>query len=99
MRKTGAAKQARQRQLIDATVTSIGRHGFAGTTLTHVAGAAGLSPGIVNFYFRSKEQLLIATLEQIAEEYEGVWRAAVAAAGESPAAPAAATDEAGFPPP
>jgi len=98
MSKASAAKEARQRQLIDATVTSIGRRGFAGTTLTHVAGEAGLSPGIVNFYFRSKEQLLIATLEQIAEEYEAFWRAAVAAAGDSPAAPLDAMIEADFHP-
>src|SRR3990172_10772343 len=98
MSKASAAKEARQRQLIDATVTSIGRRGFAGTTLTHVAGEAGLSPGIVNFYFRSKEQLLIATLEQIAEEYEAFWKEAIAAAGESPAAQLDARIEADFHP-
>ncbi len=98
MSKASAAKEARQRQLIDATVTSIGRRGYAGTTLTHVAGAAGLSAGIVNFYFKSKEQLLLATLEQIAEEYETFWNEAVAAAGESPAAPLDAMIEADFHP-
>ncbi len=68
MSKPNVVKEARQRQLIDATISTIGRRGFAGTTLTHVAGAAGLSPAIVNFYFKGKDQLLAATLAQLAEE-------------------------------
>ena len=56
-----------EHSLIDATIRAIGRYGYASTTLTHVAGEAGLSPGIVNFYFKSKDQLLLATLEQIVD--------------------------------
>ena len=69
MAKAEARKEVRRKQLIDATMRAIGRYGYASLTLTHVAGEAGLSPGIVNFYFKSKDQLLIATLENIAEEY------------------------------
>ena len=68
MAKAEAVKEIRRKQLIDATIRAIGRFGYTSTTLTHVAGEAGLSPGIVNFYFKSKDQLLLATLEQIAEE-------------------------------
>ena len=56
-------REARQRQLVESTITAIGRYGYAKLTLNHVATLAGLSPGIVNFHFRSKEQLLAATLE------------------------------------
>jgi TetR/AcrR family transcriptional repressor of bet genes len=79
--KPSIVKEARQRQLIDATISTIGRVGYSGTTLNHVAGAAGLSPGIVNFYFKSKDQLLAATLAQLAEEHESLWLAKIAAAG------------------
>jgi len=82
--KPNVVKEARQRQLIDATISTIGRVGYSGTTLTHVAGAAGLSPGIVNFYFKTKDQLLAATLAQLAEEHESLWLAKIAAAGGSP---------------
>ncbi len=82
--KPNVVKEARQRQLIDATISTIGRVGYSGTTLNHVAGAAGLSPGIVNFYFKSKDQLLAATLAQLAEEHESLWLAKIAAAGGSP---------------
>ena len=60
----------RRKQLIDATVSVIYRDGLSRLTLGKVAATAGLSTGIVNFYFRSKEQLLLDTLEFLAREYE-----------------------------
>ena len=50
--KPNVVKEARQRQLIDATISTIGRVGYSGTTLTHVAGAAGLSPGISYVHYQ-----------------------------------------------
>jgi len=96
--KPNLIKEARQKQLIEATISSIGRHGYAGTTLNHVAGAAGLSPGIVNFYFKSKDQLLAATLAKLAEEYESFWMAAIEASRQSPAAGLEAMLDADFHP-
>ncbi len=84
--------------MIDATISTIGRVGYSGTTLNHVAGAAGLSPGIVNFYFKSKDQLLAATLAQLAEEHELLWLAKIAAAGGSPEGGLDAMIEADFDP-
>src|SRR5690606_41362209 len=92
------AKPDRRRELIEATVRTIGRRGFASTTLTHVAGEAGLSPGIVNFYFKSKEQLLLATLEQITDEYAAFLREQMDKAGPSPAAQLEAMSDADFAP-
>ncbi|MEX1108553.1 MAG: TetR family transcriptional regulator C-terminal domain-containing protein [Dongiaceae bacterium] len=78
--KESQAKPDRRRELIEATIRIIGRRGYASTTLSHVAGDAGLSPGIVNFYFKSKEQLLQETLEHLVEEYDRVSQAFIAAA-------------------
>lgn len=96
MARVEAAKEVRRKQLIDATMRAIGRYGYASLTLTHVAGEAGLSPGIVNFYFKSKDQLLIATLENIAEEYNAFWQAAISKGRVSPAAGLEAMIEADF---
>ncbi len=96
MSRIVATKEARQRQLIDATIAAIGRHGYANTTLSHVAGGAGMSAGIVNFYFKSKEQLLAATLTALAEEYDAFWRAALDKAGPSAAAALDASIDADF---
>lgn len=96
MAKAEAVKEVRRKQLIDATIRAIGRFGYTSTTLTHVAGEAGLSPGIVNFYFKSKDQLLLATLEQIAEEYSAFWQAAMSKGKVAPAAGLEAMIEADF---
>lgn len=72
---------------------TIAKQGFARTTMGHVAKAAGLSQGIVNFYFKTKESLLYETLVTLAEEYEALSRQAVERAGPDPVAALAAIIE------
>jgi phenylpropionate dioxygenase-like ring-hydroxylating dioxygenase large terminal subunit/AcrR family transcriptional regulator len=74
----------RRRQLIEAAITCIAEHGLSGTTVVKVSQAAGLSPGIVNFYFQSKDALLLATLRYVAEEFERYRLEAVARASGDP---------------
>jgi len=68
-KRTASRKQRRQ-QLIDATMKCIARKGMSGTTLGDVAKEAGLSQGIVNLHFESKENLLNETLRCIADDYK-----------------------------
>jgi TetR/AcrR family transcriptional repressor of bet genes len=77
-------RTARRQELIDAAIVSISEHSLSRTTVSKVAEAAGLSQGIVNFYFKSKEALLLATLEHVESEFERVRRAALARAGKAP---------------
>jgi TetR/AcrR family transcriptional repressor of bet genes len=76
-----AIRERRRRQLIDSTMASIAKRGFAETTMGDVAKGANLSHGIVNFHFKSKDQLLVETLRYVTEEYRGVWTRAVEKAG------------------
>ncbi|TSE12665.1 transcriptional regulator BetI [Mesorhizobium intechi] len=80
-----ASKEVRQLQLIEATIDSLAKRGYAETTMADVADGAGLSRGIVNFHFESKEKLLIATLQHMYDEYSAHWRAALQKAGDDPA--------------
>ncbi|MDI7863153.1 TetR family transcriptional regulator C-terminal domain-containing protein [Rhizobiaceae bacterium n13] len=77
-----ASKEARQQQLIEATIDSLAKRGYSETTLADVADGAGLSRGIVNFHFESKEKLLVATLQYMADEYSAHWSAALEKAGD-----------------
>lgn len=61
--------EQRRKQLIEATITSISKAGISGTTLTAVTKEAGLSMGLVNFHFKTKEILLTETLSFLAEEH------------------------------
>ena len=63
------SKQARRKQLIEATIQCIADKGLSGTTMADVTQRAGLSLGIVNLHFQSKEKLLIETLNFISDEY------------------------------
>jgi len=72
-----ASKETRQQQLIEATIDSLAKRGYSDTTLANVADGAKLSRGIVNFHFESKEKLLVATLQSMADEYAGHWNAAL----------------------
>jgi TetR/AcrR family transcriptional regulator, transcriptional repressor of bet genes len=71
--KRTASPEERKRQLIEATITSISRNGITGTTLTAVTGIAELSLGLVNFHFKTKDALLVATLTQLATELRDRW--------------------------
>src|SRR5262245_4551931 len=77
-----AAKDVRRLQLVEATIDSLAKRGYAETTMADVADGAGLSRGIVNFHFESKEKLLIATLQHMSDEYAGHWRATLEKAGD-----------------
>ncbi len=79
------SRETRRGQLIEATIATLATRGFARTTLTEVANLAGLSHGLVNFHFQSKEKLLAETLNHLAEEYRHNWTRAIASVKPEPA--------------
>lgn len=85
-RRRTAPPAERREQLIQATIRCVADHGLADTTIATVAQEAGLSQGIINLHFQSKEGLLTETLRYLADEYRNACRDAAAAADLSPAA-------------
>ncbi|MDX1482300.1 MAG: TetR family transcriptional regulator C-terminal domain-containing protein [Woeseiaceae bacterium] len=85
-----AARAERRAQLIAATMACIARKGISGTTLGDVAREAGLSQGIVNLHFESKDNLLRQTLKFLADEYRSHFERALERAPDEPAASLAA---------
>lgn len=79
------SRAARRMQLIEATIEVLAERGYARATLSDVAGKAGLSHGLVNFHFQSKDLLLGETLSYLSDEYRENWVQALADAGPSPA--------------
>lgn len=80
------SRDLRRAQLIEATIETIAERGFSRTTVSDVAERAGTSHGLVLFHFQSKENLLMETLDFLAEEYRVNWQKALAAAGDAPEA-------------
>lgn len=70
-------KDKRKHQLMEANIASIARRGLADTTIAHVSKGAGMSRGIVNFYFTSKEKMMQETLLFMTEEVRAAWEQAI----------------------
>ena len=82
-RRTAPPEQRRE-QLIQATIHCVADRGLADTTIATVAQEAGLSQGIVNLHFRSKDGLLTETLRYLADEYRTACQEAAAVGEKNP---------------
>jgi AcrR family transcriptional regulator len=74
----------RQLELIEATCRCLSRLGAAETSVRTIAEEAGLSLGMVRHHFRSKDELLAATLQHLSNKYQFDLRRALAAAPQDP---------------
>ncbi|MGW3646976.1 TetR/AcrR family transcriptional regulator [Streptomyces sp. NPDC000878] len=74
-----APKQDRSRvtrqRLLEAAVSCLAEHGWAGSTVSVVAERAGVSRGAAQHHFRTREDLFTAAVEYVAEERSTALRA------------------------
>ena len=54
-------------RIVEAMRASVAARGIAGSTFDHVAGEAGVSRGLLHYYFGTKEQLLIEVVRREAD--------------------------------
>ena len=78
------SKKTSNLKLINSAIKSISERGINETTMYNVSKGAGLSQGIVNFHFKSKELLLIETLKFISNEYLEEFQKKLKNAGKDP---------------
>jgi len=83
-RSRAAQRAIRREQIIESTIRSINKVGFAETTLATVAKEAGVSQAGVVFHFKTKNALLIETLRHLSDAYNESWSSALAAASDDP---------------
>lgn len=60
---TEAYLETRRQQILDAAIACFARKGFHQTTMEDIGQEAGLSPGLAYRYFDSKEDIILATIE------------------------------------
>ncbi|HWE11499.1 MAG TPA: TetR/AcrR family transcriptional regulator [Solirubrobacteraceae bacterium] len=68
-------------RIVDAMRASVAEHGIAGSTFDRVAREAGVSRGLLHYYFGSKERLLVEVVRREAEVRGRSLDQAVAEAG------------------
>ena len=54
-------------RIVDAMRASVAARGIAGSTFEHVAGEAGVSRGLLHYYFGTKERLLVEVVRRDTE--------------------------------
>lgn len=62
--KVGVAPLRRE-QIVRATIRCLAREGYSGLTMKKVAREAGVSQGILHYYFADKRAILVAALERV----------------------------------
>lgn len=73
----------RRRQIMDALFRCMARKSYGQVTITDIAGEAGVARGAINFFFRSKAEILHALLERAIADYQAALRPILA--GPAPA--------------
>jgi AcrR family transcriptional regulator len=69
VRRTQAERSAAMRtRLLDATIECLVTYGYAGITTPRVAERAGVTRGAQIHHFRSKEDLVVAAIEHLAQQ-------------------------------
>ncbi len=68
------------KRIVDAMRESVARRGSAGSTFDHVAREAGVSRGLLHYYFGTKERLLVEVVRRDSEIRLGARAAATGAA-------------------
>lgn len=70
-------------RIVDAMRTSVAARGIAGSTFDHVAGEAGVSRGLLHYYFGTKERLLVEVVRRECELRTARLEQAIEAAGDA----------------
>lgn len=78
-------KAYHREKILNATISVVAQYGIVGTTISRVVKKAGLSRGMVNLHFKSKDNLLLEVIKFLLCEYAATWHKAIETAGDSPA--------------
>lgn len=83
--KVGVAPLRRE-QIVRATIRCLAREGYSGLTMKRVSREAGVSQGILHYYFADKRAILVAALETVMADLDRRVAAAQARSGSDPRA-------------
>jgi AcrR family transcriptional regulator len=62
----------RKDQIVRATVDCITKHGYHNFSMQDVARTAGVSKGIIHYYFLNKDELMMSVLDKVAGDIERI---------------------------
>jgi AcrR family transcriptional regulator len=68
----------RRSQIVSAAATVLGHRGYGATSLKDIAREAGVAPGLLHYYFESKEELLVEVVAILERRIVAEWKDASA---------------------
>jgi TetR/AcrR family transcriptional repressor of bet genes len=71
-------------ELLQATAWVIANHGLSGTTVDRIQARSGLSRGMLNLHFGTKENLIAEVLNFVSNEYKENWVKAIEGSSDQP---------------
>jgi TetR/AcrR family transcriptional repressor of bet genes len=72
-----AISRRRRAEIVRAAATVLGRQGSTDTSMKEIAREAGVAPGLLHYYFESKDELLLAVAGELERQMSEAWVAAV----------------------
>ncbi len=70
-------ESGRRGEIIRAAARVLGRIGYSDSSIKQIALEAGVAPGLVHYYFTSKEELLVAVVHDLERAMVADWQTAV----------------------
>ncbi len=62
-------KEAKRERILDAAVREIAGRGYHRTTVSDIAGRAGVADGTIYLYFKGKEEILVSIFERAMQRF------------------------------
>ena len=60
--------EQRRRQIVQGLMTAMADKGYEKASIQSIAKAAGLSPGLIHYHFKTKQDILLALTEQLSQQ-------------------------------
>ncbi len=70
MSRKADPQQTRSKQIIRATIRCLARGGFSRLTMKRLAAEAGVSQGVLHYYFKDKQAILAAAAEYVMNDLD-----------------------------
>ncbi len=67
-----STKSGTREKILDAAFDLLSRQGYENTSIKDIAEAAGVAQGLVHYYFKSKQQLVVSVLAEVCRQMEYV---------------------------
>jgi TetR/AcrR family transcriptional repressor of bet genes len=78
--------EERRAQITSALMKVMASRGYDGASVLEIAKAARLTPGLVHYHFKNKQQILLAALQDLVARHDANLETSLSAAGADPAA-------------